>query len=74
MTYVVLDTLTSTMVGEFAEEEAAIQFTYEAADLVNDTCQTFDIYEVIEPQQWLLDNLAQEVAVPTQTIAVGGEQ
>lgn len=73
--YVVLDTLTGTMIGSFTEEEAAVKFTMEAADLVNDTCQTFDIYEVIEPQEWLLDNLAYKIASPTQTIvAVGGEQ
>ena len=60
--YVVLDTLTETMVGPFNSEEEAVQFSMEAADLINDHSQNLDIYELVEPQQWAFDNLAVEIA------------
>lgn len=60
--YAVLDTLTGTMVGPFNDEEAAVQFSMEAADLINDHSQNLDIYELVEPQQWAFDNLAVEIA------------
>jgi hypothetical protein len=60
--YIVFDKLTDTLVGPFNEEEEAIQFSMEAADLINDHSQNLDIYEIVEPQQWALDNLAVEIA------------
>lgn len=60
--YLVHDSLTDTMVGPFYDEDAAMQFCMEAADLINDHHQNLDIYEVVEPQQWAFDNLAVEIA------------
>lgn len=60
--YIVFDKLTETVVGPFNDEGEAIQFSMEAADLINDHSQNLDIYEIVEPQQWALDNLAVEIA------------
>jgi hypothetical protein len=59
--YVVHDTLTDTMVGPFTDENDAVQFLMEAEDLINDGSQLLVIFELVEAQQWALDNLAVEV-------------
>lgn len=59
--YVVHDELTGTMVGPFSSEEESVQFIMEAEDLLNDGGQNLSIYELVEPQQWALDNLAVEL-------------
>lgn len=59
--YIVLDTLTNDAIGPFDTDHDAYIFCQEAADLLADNDITnFDIHELLEPQEWALNNLDNE--------------
>lgn len=59
--YIVLDTLTNDAIGPFDTDHDAYIFCLEAADLVADSdISNFDIHELLEPQEWALNNLDTE--------------
>lgn len=59
--YVVYDTVTNDVIGPFETDHDAAIFCLEAADLVADTdSSNFDILELLEPQEWALNNLENE--------------
>ena len=70
--YIVLDTLTNDAIGPFDTDHDAYIFCLEAADLLADNdVSNFDIHQLLEPQEWALNNLADEdidkVLIPSNT-------
>lgn len=61
MSYIVIDTLTDDAIGPFEQEEQAVQFVMEASDTLNDSGQTFTIYETMDVTEWLLNNTATNI-------------
>jgi hypothetical protein len=59
--FIVIDTLTDDAIGPFEEEEQAIQFVMEASDVLNDSGQTFSIYQTTDVTEWLLNNTATNI-------------
>jgi len=59
--YIVIDTLTDDAIGPFEEEEQAVKFVMEASDVLNDSGQTFSIYQTTDVTEWLLNNTATNI-------------
>jgi hypothetical protein len=65
--FIVLDVITSTMIGPFNTEDDAVAFQLHAGDLLSDVenGQEFEIHELYTPQDWAFQNLDEEVATTT---------
>ena len=62
--YVVLDVITSTLIGPFNEEQEAVDFQLHASDLLADvdSGSELEIHELFTPQDWAFQNLDEEIA------------
>lgn len=54
--FIMFDVTTNTVVGPFESEEAAVLFQLHASEEINDSNQQLDLYECVDPTQWMLDN------------------
>ena len=65
--YVVIDVVTSTLIGPFEEEQEAVDFQLHASDLLADVDAgtELEIHELFTPQDWAFQNLDEEVATTT---------
>ena len=62
--YVVIDVITSTLIGPFDEEQEAVDFQLHASDLLADVdaSSELEIHELFTPQDWAFQNLDEEIA------------
>lgn len=62
--YVVIDVITSTLIGPFDEEHEAVDFQLHASDLLADVDagSELEIHELFTPQDWAFQNLDEEIA------------
>ena len=61
--FIVMDVTTSTVIGPFDSEDAAVMWQMHASDEINDANQDLDIYQLTDPMEWMLDNFANPVEV-----------
>lgn len=62
--YIVLDVITSTLIGPFDNEQEAVDFQLHASDLLADvdSSSELEIHELFTPQDWAFQNLDEEIA------------